>query len=185
MRRQACPESQKDSWNSFTVNGGGGDFVFAMAMLVFSLFLLFNFSSQTARSEGAPWSAQPTLWPAIAVIGMTLFAALNLRSSVMSPRIPGRLKELRVWLGFAEYAGWFLAYVLLVPKLGYLPMSILIAVGLMWRRGYRSAKMMLVAVMMGVGTVLVFKAGLRVNVPGGTLYELLPAGLRNFLIVYF
>lgn len=161
-----------------------GDFVFAVAMLVFSLFLLISFSSQTARAEGTAWSAQPTLWPAIAVIGMTAFAGLNLFCSVLSPRIPGRLNELRVWLGFAEYAGWFLLYVLLVPQLGYLPMSILMAAALLWRSGYRSGRMMLIAVMMGVFTVLLFKTGLRVNVPGGALYEFLPAGLRNFFIVY-
>lgn len=162
-----------------------GDFVFAVAMLVFSLFLLISFPSQTARAEGTSWAAQPTLWPAIAVIGMTVFAGLNLLGSIISPRIPGRLKELRVWLGFAEFAGWFLLYVLLVPRLGYLPMSILMAVALVWRSGYRSARMMLIAAMMGIGTVLLFKTGLRVNVPGGAIYEFLPAGLRNFFIVYF
>ncbi|MFP7674587.1 tripartite tricarboxylate transporter TctB family protein [Marivita sp. S0852] len=161
-----------------------GDFVFAVAMLVFSLFLLVSFPSQTTPAEFTAWSAQPTLWPGIAVVGMVVFSALNLLGSVMSPRIPGRLKELRVWLGFAEFAGWFILYVLLVPILGYLPMSILMAVALVWRSGYRSKRMMLVAVLMGVGTVLLFKTGLRVNVPGGALYELFPAGIRNFFIVY-
>lgn len=161
-----------------------GDFVFAVLMLVFSLFLLFSFPSQTSRADFTAWFAQPTLWPAIAVIGMVVFAALNLLGSVMSPRIPGRLKELRVWLGFAEFAGWFMAYVFLVPQLGYLPISILMATALLWRSGYRSGRMMLIAVLMGFFTVLLFKAGLRVNVPGGALYEVLPAELRNFFIVY-
>lgn len=162
-----------------------GDFVFAVAMLVFSLILLASFPSQTTRAEFTAWSAQPTLWPAIAVIGMVIFAVLNLLGSVMSPRIPGRLKELRVWLGFTEFAGWFILYVLLVPVLGYLPMSLLMAVALFWRSGYRSRKMLGAAILMGLGTVLLFKTGLRVNVPGGAVYEWLPAGLRNFLIVYF
>jgi hypothetical protein len=161
-----------------------GDFVFAVAMLVFSLFLAVSFSSQTAWAEGTAWPAQPRLWPAIAVGGMVIFAALNLLCSVSSPRIPGRLKEMRVWLGFAEYAGWFLLYVLLVPLLGYLPMSILMAAALFWRCGYRSRRMMLIAVGLGLFTVLLFKTGLRVNVPGGAVYEYLPAGLRNFFIVY-
>jgi hypothetical protein len=91
---------------------------------------------------------------------------------------------MRVWLGFAEYAGWFLLYVLLVPLLGYLPMSIVMAAALLWRWGYRSGRMMLVAVGLGLFTVLLFKTGLRVNVPGGAVYEYLPAGLRNFFIVY-
>ncbi len=162
-----------------------GDFVFALVMLVFSLFLLASFPSQTARADFTAWSAQPTLWPAIAVGGMVIFATLNLLSSAMSPRIPGRLKELRIWIGFAEFAGWFLAYVLLVPQLGYLPMSILMAAALLWRSGYRSARMMLVAVLMGTFTVLLFKTGLRVNVPGGAIYDYLPAEMRNFFIVYF
>ncbi|EKE44959.1 hypothetical protein OCGS_0994 [Oceaniovalibus guishaninsula JLT2003] len=162
-----------------------GDFVFATAMLAFSLFLVVSFPSQTATARGTAWAAQPTLWPAIGVFGMAAFAALNLLSSVLSPRVPGRWQELRVWLGFLEYAGWFLLYVLLVPQLGYLPMSILIAVALTWRSGYRSLPMTLVAVLAGVGIVVLFKAGLRVNVPGGAVYDLLPAGLRNIFIVYF
>ncbi|MCI5112286.1 MAG: tripartite tricarboxylate transporter TctB family protein [Marivita sp.] len=162
-----------------------GDFIFAAAMLAFSLFLLASFPSQTTPAEGTAWSAQPTLWPAIGVFGMTAFAALNLLSSVLSPRIPGRLAELRVWLGFLEYAGWFLGFVLLVPQLGYLPTSVLFAVALFWRCGYRSARMILIAALTGIGIVVLFKVGLRVNVPGGALYELLPSGLRNIFIVYF
>ena len=161
-----------------------GDFVFATAMLLFSLFLLVSFPFQTTPAEGTVWSAQPTLWPAVGVFGMVVFAAFNLLGSILSPRIPGRLAELRVWLGFVEYAAWFLAFVLLVPQLGYLPSSILIAVGLFWRSGYRSLRMLLLAALSGILIVLLFKVGLRVNVPGGAIYELLPPAWRNFFIVY-
>ena len=33
-------------------------------------------------------------------------------------------KEAKIWLSVFEWAGWFLAYVVLVPVLGYLPMTL-------------------------------------------------------------
>ncbi len=93
-------------------------------------------------------------------------------------------KEAKIWMSVFEWAGWFLAYVVLVPVLGYLPMTLVFAPLLTWRMGYRSRRMLWSSVVFGgVLVVLVFKAFLQVKIPGAMVYEYLPGGLRNFFIL--
>ncbi|WP_421704825.1 tripartite tricarboxylate transporter TctB family protein [Aliiroseovarius sp.] len=92
-------------------------------------------------------------------------------------------KEAKVWLSVFEWAGWFLAYVVLVPVLGYLPMTLVFAPLLTWRMGYRSRRMLWASVIFGVLVVLIFKAFLQVKIPGAMVYEYLPGSIRNFFIL--
>lgn len=92
-------------------------------------------------------------------------------------------EEAKVWLSALEWAAWFLAYVVLVPVLGYLPMTLIFAPLLTWRMGYRSRRILWASVIFGVIVVLVFKAFLQVKIPGAVVYEYLPGALRNFFIL--
>ncbi|MGX9355661.1 tripartite tricarboxylate transporter TctB family protein [Roseobacteraceae bacterium S113] len=162
-----------------------GDLVFSVLFLVFSLILLINLGEQNTWARGTKLLAQPAFWPYAAVIAMTIFGALHLISSLVSPPIDGRWREVGFWLRSVEYAGWFMIYVIIVPQLGYLPATILFCLALTFRLGYRGAKVMVAAAAFGFVVVVIFKAFLQVKVPGGALYELLPTGLRAFMLTYF
>ena len=162
-----------------------GDIVFAWVVLIFSVFLLLQLFDQTAYRPGGKLFAQPRFWPAVALGGMTIFAAFHLLGSALSERIEGRWKEVLLWVSSLEYAGWFIAYAFVVPYAGYLPSTLVFAVLLTLRAGYRSRIALIGAGLSAVVTVLLFKTFLQVKLPAGQVYELLPDGLRQFMLTYF
>lgn len=161
-----------------------GDIVFATLFLAFSAYLLSQLGEQTTWKSAGKLAAQAPFWPMISLGGMTVFAALHLAGSVLSPRLPGRWAEVAFWLRSIEYALWFMLYVLLVPQLGYLPSTLLVAVALALRAGYRSRAGVGGAALAAVVVVVLFKSILKVNVPGGALYEFLPDALRAFMLTW-
>ena len=54
-----------------------------------------------------------------------------------------------------------------------------------WRCGYRGLGPLAASVAFGVAVVLFFKTFLRIKIPGGALYEVLPDPLRGAMILYF
>lgn len=165
-----------------------GDTVFGTICLLGSLFLFSQMWSQTAWVSGQGFAAQPGFWPRLAVCGMVLFSAMNLVGSLRDPRSEERLislgEEVALWLRSIEFALWFMVYVLITPHVGYLPASLVFTVALTWRCGYRSATAFAAAALTAVATVVLFKAFLQVRIPGGAIYENLPAAIRNFFILY-
>lgn len=161
-----------------------GDIVFAWAFLILSVCLISQLDSQAPWNPRAKTFSQPAFWPTVAVYVMAAFAALHLVSSFLSPRLAGRWTEVWAWLRSLEYAGWFLAYVAVVPIVGYLPTTIAFAVFLGLRTGYRSARAIGGLVALAVAIVVIFKSVLQVKIPGGLLYEFLPATLRSFFLTY-
>jgi hypothetical protein len=161
-----------------------GDIVFAWAFLILSVFLLSQLGTQAPWKSGGKTFSQPAFWPTVAVIAMTFFASLHLLSSFLSPRLVGRWAEIWAWVRSLEYAGWFMAYVYLVPQLGYLPMTMAFALLLGLRAGYRSLKVLGSLVLLGIVIVIVFKGFLQVKIPGGAIYEYLPNALRSFFLTY-
>ncbi|WP_171235792.1 tripartite tricarboxylate transporter TctB family protein [Ruegeria sp. HKCCA6837] len=161
-----------------------GDIVFATMFFVFSLFLLSQLGSETQVVKRTKWFAQPALWPTIAIWGMVVFSGLHLLSSFLSPRIPGRLREITFWLKSLEYVVYFLIYVVTVPWLGYLPSTMLFAALLTVRLGFRLPGAFCIALVFGAVVAIVFRALLQVNIPAGRVYEYLPDGLRAFALTY-
>ena len=162
-----------------------GDIVFAWIFLIFSIFLLTQLFDQTAYKNTGKLFAQPRFWPAVSLIGMTGFAVLHLIGSAASERIEGRWREVMMWVASLEYAGWFIAYAASVPFAGYLPTTVIFAVLLAFRVGYRSARLLGAAVFCAVVIVVLFKTVLKVNLPSGQIYEVLPDGLRQIMLTYF
>lgn len=162
-----------------------GDIVFAWAFLLFALFLLSQLGSQAPWKSGGKTFTQPAFWPTISIIFMAGFAALHLLSSALSPRLRGRWVEVWAWVRSLEYAGWFMAYVFTVPQLGYLGTTIIFAVLLALRAGYRDTRTFLAMAGTGIAIVVLFKSLLQVKIPGGAVYEFLPTALRSFMLTYF
>lgn len=161
-----------------------GDLVFAVVFLITAAFLLTRVGSETTWVEGTGWYAQPRLWPALSIAGMVVFGALHVLSSVMSPRIDGRWREVGFWFLSLEFVLYFLIYVILVPQIGYLPATILFTLFLSLRAGFSSKKMLLAAVAFGIAVAIIFRAFLQVKIPAGRLYEALPDGIRAFALTY-
>ena len=162
-----------------------GDIVFAWIALVVSVFLLSQLMDQTTWKNGGKLFAQPRFWPAVSLGGMALFAAFHLLGSALSERIYGRWQEVWLWISSLEYAGWFIAYALLVPYAGYLPSTVLFAVALGLRASYRKVSTLGASAAAAVVIVLLFKTFLKVNLPSGLIYESLPDGLRQMMLTYF
>ena len=161
-----------------------GDRVFAVFFLVVSLLLLSQLGNETKWIRGTRIFTQPAFWPAVSLAGMVLFACLHCLGTVLSSRTKGHAREIAFWFRSLEYAGWFMAYVWIVPLIGYLPATVFFVVSLALRNGYRDPPMLLKAAGMGLLIVVVFKGLLSVKIPGGQLYEHLPDGMRNFMLLY-
>lgn len=160
-----------------------GQFAFALGFLVISALLLILIGDQTAWVNKTKLSAQPRFWPAVGLILMVAMLGLHLwkmpwRGFTRFDRV-----ELKRWLTVFEYAGWFMAYVLIVPVLGYLPTTLIFVPALAWRMGYRSRRMISICVAFSFAVVIIFKSFLSVKIPGGMIYEYLPGALRSFAIL--
>lgn len=161
-----------------------GDVVFAAAFFVFALFLLSQLGTQTEVARRTKWFAQPALWPSIAVWSMVFFGALHLLSSAISPRLPGRWAEVTFWLRSLEYVCYFLIYVVAVPMIGYLFATLIFALFLAIRAGFRDAKSLIIVAGFGAIVPVVFRGLLQVKIPAGAWYVNLPDGIREFFLIY-
>ena len=161
--------------------------LFALFILLAALLLLSQIGQQTQFFPDKRLVDQPGFWPAIALGGMVLFAAFHLFFTWRTPRDHEQRAQAEIlhWLLALEYPLWFLAYVWLVPLLGYLPTTLLFCPILTLRLGYFNRKALGWSMIAGVLIVLLFKAFLQVKIPGGMLYDSLPGALRNFMIVNF
>jgi hypothetical protein len=161
-----------------------GDLVFALVFLLVALFLLSRLGSETKWVNNTKLVAQPAFWPTVSLACMSAFALLYFLGSLVSARSPGRGRELALWGRSIEFALWFMLYVWLVPKTGYLPSTIIFIAMLMLRLGYREKKIILTAVAIGIAIVVIFKGLLEVKIPGGQIYQYLPDAIRNFMLLY-
>ncbi|MCC5999244.1 MAG: tripartite tricarboxylate transporter TctB family protein [Pararhodobacter sp.] len=164
------------------------EIVFALASFSVALFLASQWASQTTWFEGQRAGRQPGLWPLIAIVGMLAFGAAELVTCALRNRRARAggdtaLAEVAFWLRTAEFLGWFLAYVLIVPWTGYLPATLIFCTALAFRLGYRGG-MLWLAPVMGAAVVVLFKGFLSVRIPGGAVYEVFPRAIRNFLVLY-
>ena len=166
-----------------TKSRSSGLVFFVLGGLAFSIVLISQITEQTEWSDRARnIASQPRLWPAIALIVMLGgFAVQFLRLRRRWPLRADRI-EARRWLEPFEFLIWFMAYVMAVPILGFLPMSVVFACALTWRLGYRDRTTLWIAAGFAVAMVLLFKGFLGVNIPGAAIYEVLPSGLRSFFL---
>ncbi len=161
-----------------------GDIYFAVLFLAIAALLLAQIGTETTWVKGTKLFAQPRFWPAIGLGGMTVFASLYLLRSARSKRQGNDLGELVLWLKSLEFALWFMAYVLIVPIIGYLAGTLVFVYSLSLRTGYREKGILIMAGVIAVVIVVIFKGFLSVRIPGGHVYDFLPGAIRNFMILY-
>jgi len=179
-----CHLTAREMQTQATKTGRTGGFLFAMLFVLFCVFLLTQLGAETKYTEGKTLLNQPRFWPAVSVIGMLCFGLGHL-FAVRRTRNKKVWHELLIWLSAFEYLIWFMLYVKAVTFIGYLPATILFMLALCLRLGYRSRRSLVLSALTACCIVLVFKTALAVKIPGGALYEFLPAAIRNFMIVNF
>lgn len=162
-----------------------GQVLFAVLIVLASVYLLTQLSAETKFSSGKQLFSQPRFWPGVAVFGMLFFGVGHLLTVIRAKQEVGTLGELLVWLRALEYLAWFMIYVVVVPYVAYLPATVAFTCLLALRQGYQTKRQLLTAALLGLCVVLVFKTGLSVKIPGGALYDFLPDSIRNFMIVNF
>jgi hypothetical protein len=163
-----------------------GQRIFALCVLLLALTLLLFADSELKWKPRAPFHLQPGFWSVVTLSGMALFAVLRLLQPPWKMALPDWFYArgwLYDWFGPLEYAAYFLAYVYLVPWLGYLPATLLVFPLLVWRAGYRGRRYLVLSWVVGIVIVVLFKSLLQVKIPGGELYSVFPDALRNFLVL--
>ncbi|MEM7427095.1 MAG: tripartite tricarboxylate transporter TctB family protein [Pseudomonadota bacterium] len=164
------------------------EIVFAVVAFAGAVALATQIQTQVTWNANRPFFNQPGFWPVMAIMGMLVFGAAEL---VLVLRRHARTvgesvsAEVANWARSLEFALWFMAYVIIVPYAGYLPSTLAFTTALTLRLGYRSRRMLLAALATGFVTVVFFKSFLAAKIPGGAVYEYLPAALRNFMILNF
>ena len=162
-----------------------GQIFFALGFLVFSGLLLSQIGSETRWVDNTQLFAQPRFWPAVGLLAMVALGMFHLIDLPWRQIKPFDRNETLKWARALEYVGWFMAYVVIVPVVGYLPTTLLFVPLLAWRMGYRSKRMLWISVGLGFCIVVLFKSFLAVRIPGAASYEYLPDALRNFFILNF
>ncbi|MEQ9694589.1 tripartite tricarboxylate transporter TctB family protein [Shimia sp. SDUM112013] len=162
-----------------------GQLLFAIVFLVAALLLLSQLPEETKWAKRTKFFAQPRFWPAVAVGGMVLFGGLHLWKLPRRKFVTADFTEWKTWFFAIEWVLWFLAYVLLVPILGYLPVTLVFMPLMSWRMGYREKHMLWISAGFGACVVILFKSLLDVKIPGAMVYEYLPGFLRSFFILNF
>ena len=157
---------------------------FAALLCVLTVLLLSKIGQETSWVDGTKFFSQPRFWPAVSLIGMAAFSTFYFVSTLIPSRDGRSLVEIVLWIKSLEYALWFMAYVLIVPVVGYFISTLIFVSALGWRAGYREKRTLIMAGVVGVAIVVVFKGMLSVKIPGGQLYELFPDSIRNFMILY-
>jgi len=174
-------------------NTFAGAKLFAVVSLLLSVFLLSQIGSQAKFSASGNLTAQPAFWPGISLGLMVLFGVGHVVSvwrgghQNSDDQTAARIDAGLIGEGFrlVECFIWFMVYVAFVPVTGYLLTTLVFSLLFARRSGYRTPRMLLASIIMGLVVVLVFKTFLGVKIPGGAIYEFLPAALRNFMITRF
>lgn len=161
-----------------------GHLLFALSFLALAAVLLGQINSQTIWADGKELTSQPRFWPGVGLLMMTGFGGLHAVSQWRQVH-SGTLAEVLTWVKALEFAGWLMLYVFSVPRLGYLPATLLICGALGWRIGLRRRPQIILSLACGFAVVVLFKVVLRVNIPGGQLYHSLPDPLANVMLTYF
>ena len=94
--------------------------------------------------------------------------------------------EATVWLRALEFVGWFVAYTIAVPILGYLVSTLMLGTLLPLRMGYRGKRWFFTCLTVSFAIVLVFRTGLQIKTPINVwLYGFLPTGVEGFMKTWF
>jgi hypothetical protein len=90
------------------------------------------------------------------------------------------------WLRAVEFVAYFIVYTRSIELIGYLFATIIFAVLMVFRLGYRSWRWLGITIAVSFASVLFFRTMLQIKTPVNIwLYNQLPDGFERFMKVYF
>ena len=200
FRVVSLPDPRTAVADLFEFRRGRGDFVFSAAVFLIVMFLFFQFFSESGWNERdlpqrrvGKILKQPWIGPLICMALLLPSAAINLYASWRQKlkdkrlRVPDRTAyEIEQWARSFEFIAYFICYTAIIPILGYLLSTLMFAVFLTWRLGYRSRRWMIISSCTAFTVVIVFRTILQIKTPVNIwLYNQLPPNLENFMKIYF
>ena len=177
-----------------------GDLTLSIIFLFFVGFLLVHFNSESGwngrdldqKRVGKILKQQwvgPLMCMAI-LIPATFFNILEAFKAYKKSKrllIPNKtLYEMIQWIRSLEFILYFLVYTFSISILGYLISTLIFAVFLTYRLGYRTKKWVLISLFSSFIVVLIFRTILQIKTPINIwLYQYFPENIEVFMKIYF
>ena len=184
----------------FKFQRGRADLLFSVLILGMALLLLLTFFDQSGWADrDLPQKRlgkvlkQPWIGPVIALLILVPAAlgnlGLSLRRALLDRRKhrPNKTRyEVVQWLRAIEFIVYFIIYTRSIEIVGYLIATVIFAMLMVLRLGYRSWRWVGIAAGVSFLSVVFFRTLLQIKTPVNIwLYNQLPEGLERFMKVYF
>ena len=184
----------------FKFQRGRADLLFSVLILGMALLLLLTFFDQSGWADrDLPQKRlgkvlkQPWIGPVIALLILVPAAlgnlGLSLRRALLDRRKhrPNKTRyEVVQWLRAIEFIVYFIIYTRSIEIVGYLIATVIFAMLMVVRLGYRSWRWVGIAAGVSFLSVVFFRTLLQIKTPVNIwLYNQLPEGLERFMKVYF
>ena len=186
--------------NLFEFKRVTGDLTLSIIFLVFVSFLLISFNTESgwdgrelSQKRVGKILKQQWVGPLICMVILVPAAIYNLYQSTIQLninkrlRMPSRIKyELFQWLKSLEFIVYFLIYTNIITIFGYLISTVIFAIFLTARLGYRSLKWIFRSAIAAFIIVIIFRSILQIKTPVNIwLYKFLPQNFEVFMKIYF
>ena len=184
----------------FKFQRGRADLLFSALILGMALLLLLTFFDQSGWADRdlpqrrfGKVLKQPWIGPVIALLILVPAAlgnlGLSLRRALLDRRKhrPNKTRyEVVQWLRAIEFIVYFIIYTRSIEIVGYLIATVIFAMLMVVRLGYRSWRWVGIAAGVSFLSVVFFRTLLQIKTPVNIwLYNQLPEGLERFMKVYF
>jgi len=177
-----------------------GDLTLSIIFLLFVVFLLIYFNSESGWSARdlnqkrvgkilkqqwvGPLMCMAILLPATILNTLEAFKAYKKSKRLLLPN--KIMYEMTQWIRSLEFILYFLVYTFSITVLGYLISTLIFAVFLTYRLGYRTKKWIFISLFSSFIVVLIFRTILQIKTPVNIwLYKFLPENLEVFMKIYF
>ena len=184
----------------FKFQRGRADLLFSVLILGVALLLALTFFDQSGWADrDLPQKRlgkvlkQPWIGPVIALLILVPAAlgnlGLSLRRALLDRRKhrPNKTRyEVVQWLRAIEFIVYFIIYTRSIEIVGYLIATVIFAILMVVRLGYRSWRWVGIAAGVSFLSVVFFRTLLQIKTPVNIwFYNQLPDGLERFMKVYF
>ena len=177
-----------------------GDLTLSIIFLLFVVFLLIYFNSESGWSARdlnqkrvgkilkqqwvGPLMCMAILLPATILNILEAFKAYKKSKRLLLPN--KIMYEMTQWIRSLEFILYFLVYTFSITVLGYLISTLIFAVFLTYRLGYRTKKWIFISLFSSFVVVLIFRTILQIKTPVNIwLYKFFPENLEVFMKIYF
>ena len=186
--------------NLFEFKRVTGDLTLSIIFLILVSFLLISFNTESgwdgrelSQKRVGKILKQQWVGPLICMVILVPAVIFNLYQSTIQLninkrlRMPSRIKyELFQWLKSLEFIVYFLIYTNIITIFGYLISTVIFAIFLTTRLGYRSLKWILRSTIAAFIIVIIFRSILQIKTPVNIwLYKYLPQNFEVFMKIYF